>query len=251
MTPWRSTRHYSRHVSFQAPSPPSGAWLTTSQIPGYQFKVRVTAGTAITGVEESDCIPETLCVSASVPGRSEVLIRIVGPKPNGFLWPNVTKFNTSQVEVWAEQLSTGSIKYYVLPGAWPGLDTLPGLYDRRVSRRRRLAGFAASGQPVPISARFMMAAMGTGNVYFDLTEELNAEGGIAVLASGQAVVFYKISMMSKDGDWILRETPEASYGQGSERAPVQAVLAGGSRDAVVVELARELRPASAEGPGEA
>jgi hypothetical protein len=55
----------------------------------------------------------------------------------------------------------------------------------------------------------MMATMGTGNVYFDLTEELNAEGDIAVLASGQAVVFYKISMMSKDGDWILRETPEA------------------------------------------
>ncbi|MFY9825344.1 MAG: hypothetical protein WAM82_28455 [Thermoanaerobaculia bacterium] len=51
--------------------------------------------------------------------------------------------------------------------------------------------------------------MGTGNVYFDLTEELNAEGEIAVLASGQAVVFYRISMMSKDGDWILRETPEA------------------------------------------
>ena len=51
--------------------------------------------------------------------------------------------------------------------------------------------------------------MGAGNVYFDLTEELNAEGTIAVLASGQAVVFYRISMMSKDGDWILRETPEA------------------------------------------
>jgi hypothetical protein len=48
-----------------------------------------------------------------------------------------------------------------------------------------------------------------GNLYFDLTEELNAEGEIAVLASGQAVVFYRISMMSKDGDWILRETPKA------------------------------------------
>jgi hypothetical protein len=116
--------------AFSAPAPPAGSWLATNQIPGYQFKVRVTAGAPITGVQESDCTPETLCVSASVPGRSEVLIRIVGPKPNGFLWPNVTKFNTSQVEVWAEQLSTGSIKYYVLPGAWPGLDTLPGLYDR-------------------------------------------------------------------------------------------------------------------------
>ncbi len=116
-------------VAFGAPAPPSGSWLTTSQIPGFQFKVRVTAGTVITGVQES-CIAETLCVSASVPGRSEVEVRIVGPKPNGYLWPNIVKFNTSQVEVWIQQLSTGSIKYYNLPGAWPGLDDLPGLYDR-------------------------------------------------------------------------------------------------------------------------
>jgi hypothetical protein len=47
------------------------------------------------------------------------------------------------------------------------------------------------------------------NIYFELTEELNAKGLVAVLASGQAVVYYKIAMMSKDGDWILRETPEA------------------------------------------
>jgi len=47
------------------------------------------------------------------------------------------------------------------------------------------------------------------NPYFDLTEELNAEGSIAALASGQAVVFYRIAMMSKDGDWILQETPDA------------------------------------------
>ncbi len=47
------------------------------------------------------------------------------------------------------------------------------------------------------------------NLYFDLTEEFNAEGIVAVLASGQAVVYYRISLMSKDGDWILRETPEA------------------------------------------
>ena len=47
------------------------------------------------------------------------------------------------------------------------------------------------------------------NIYFDLTRELNAEGVIAVIASGQAVVYYKLAIMSKDGDWILRETPEA------------------------------------------
>jgi hypothetical protein len=48
-----------------------------------------------------------------------------------------------------------------------------------------------------------------GNVYFDLTQELNEDGPIAALASGQAVVFYRLALMSKDGDWILRETPEA------------------------------------------
>jgi hypothetical protein len=47
------------------------------------------------------------------------------------------------------------------------------------------------------------------NLYFDLTRELNAEGSIAVLASGQAVVFYRLAIMSKDGDWILRETVAA------------------------------------------
>ena len=47
------------------------------------------------------------------------------------------------------------------------------------------------------------------NLYFELTEELNAEGAIAVLASGQAVVYYRLAILSKDGDWILRETPEA------------------------------------------
>lgn len=49
------------------------------------------------------------------------------------------------------------------------------------------------------------------NVYFDLTRELNASRRIAVLTSGQAVVYYRIAMMSKDGDWILRESPEACF----------------------------------------
>jgi hypothetical protein len=47
------------------------------------------------------------------------------------------------------------------------------------------------------------------NLYFDLTRELNAEGPVAALASGQAVVYYRLAMMSKDGDWILEETPSA------------------------------------------
>lgn len=47
------------------------------------------------------------------------------------------------------------------------------------------------------------------NVFFSLTEEFNSEGVIALLASGQAVVFYRIALMSKDGDWVLREAPDA------------------------------------------
>lgn len=48
-----------------------------------------------------------------------------------------------------------------------------------------------------------------GNVYFELTEAFNAERPIAVLGSGQAVVYHHLAIMSKDGDWILEETPEA------------------------------------------
>ena len=47
------------------------------------------------------------------------------------------------------------------------------------------------------------------NVYFALTEEFNSAGVVALLASGQAVVFYRIALMSKDGDWVLRETESA------------------------------------------
>lgn len=117
-------------AEFGDPEPPAGAWLQTSRIPDFRFKVRITSAVVITGVQETDCVPETLCVSGAVPGRSEVFVRIIGPRPNGFLWPNVVKFTTSQVEVWIEQLSTGDPQYYFLAGPWPGLDDLPGLYDR-------------------------------------------------------------------------------------------------------------------------
>jgi hypothetical protein len=114
-----------------APDPPAGPWLTTSELPGFQFKIRITgpAGEIATR-KEADCIPETLCISGAVPGRSELFLRIVGPKPNGFLQPNVVKFSTSQIEVWIDQLSTGLINYYELDGATPGSSDLTGFFDR-------------------------------------------------------------------------------------------------------------------------
>lgn len=47
------------------------------------------------------------------------------------------------------------------------------------------------------------------NVYFELTDAFNREGRIVILASGQAVVHYRLAIMSKDGDWIVRETDAA------------------------------------------
>ena len=47
------------------------------------------------------------------------------------------------------------------------------------------------------------------NVHFELTEAFNATQPVVALASGQAVVYYRVAIMSKDGDWVIRETPEA------------------------------------------
>jgi len=47
------------------------------------------------------------------------------------------------------------------------------------------------------------------NPYIRLTQEFNHDRMRAILASGQAVVLYRLAIMSKDGDWILREEAEA------------------------------------------
>ena len=47
------------------------------------------------------------------------------------------------------------------------------------------------------------------NPYIRLTQEFNHGRLRAILASGQAVVLYRLAIMSKDGDWILREEAEA------------------------------------------
>lgn len=47
------------------------------------------------------------------------------------------------------------------------------------------------------------------NVYIELTEQFNQGRLRAVICSGQAVVLHRLAIMSKDGDWILREEEEA------------------------------------------
>ena len=49
----------------------------------------------------------------------------------------------------------------------------------------------------------------TTNVYIALTEEFNEGKLRAIVTSGQAVVLHRLAIMSKDGDWILREEEES------------------------------------------
>ena len=106
-------------------------YLTTSAIPNFRFRVRIfNSATPTAGAKETDCIPETLCVSGALPGRSEVFLRVIGPRPNGYLWPTIVRFTSSRVEVDVQQISTGITKTYVLPAIPSDSDVLPGLQDR-------------------------------------------------------------------------------------------------------------------------
>jgi hypothetical protein len=49
------------------------------------------------------------------------------------------------------------------------------------------------------------------NIYVDLTNRFNAGRLRAILSSGQAVVLHRLAIMSKDGDWIIREDEEALH----------------------------------------
>jgi hypothetical protein len=49
------------------------------------------------------------------------------------------------------------------------------------------------------------------NPYLDLTEKLNRGRLRALLSSGQAVVAHRLAVMSKDGDWIVREDAETIH----------------------------------------
>jgi photosystem II stability/assembly factor-like uncharacterized protein len=109
--------------------PPAGAWLTTPEIPGFRFKVAIGAQGTL-GNPEGACLAETLCASGALPGRTEVLVRVVGPRPNGFLWPTMVKLTPAPVEVWIERTATGEIQHYELPGAAAGSDVLTGRFDR-------------------------------------------------------------------------------------------------------------------------
>ena len=114
------------------PPMPQTPGIQSPEFPDFVFHVLIGGDEPEprAGREEAVCLPETVCVSGALPGRTEVLLRIVGPKPNSFLWPTIVRFTTSQVEVWIQQLSTGDWQYYRLDGSNPGSEELDGRFDR-------------------------------------------------------------------------------------------------------------------------
>lgn len=63
--------------------------------------------------------------------------------------------------------------------------------------------------PNRVGSRAILLMPMVNNPYLDLTEEFNRERLRVLLSSGQAVVVHRLAIMSKDGDWILREEDEA------------------------------------------
>ncbi len=112
------------------PEPPAGAWITSASMPGFRVKARLTAGSEVRGVRAEPCIGETLCLSGALPGRPELFVRVVGPKPNGYLWPTLVRFTTSTAEVWIEQLRTGTVRYYRMEAPSRDSEQLDGFFDR-------------------------------------------------------------------------------------------------------------------------
>ena len=70
---------------------------------------------------------ETFCLGS---GTAEVLVRVMGPKPNGYFWPMMARFTPATLEVWVQQRKTGKIRYYKLNAPPAGSSELDGYFDR-------------------------------------------------------------------------------------------------------------------------
>jgi hypothetical protein len=119
-------------TSLNIPDPPYAQWLTSPRLPGFSAQVRITPanGSPLQGGQEGDCIAETICVRGALAGRPELFAKVIGPRPNGYLWAQIIRFTPSQTEIWLRQDSSGTIRYYKLPAVAPTAGELPGVEDR-------------------------------------------------------------------------------------------------------------------------
>jgi hypothetical protein len=118
------------------PPPPPGPWLASPELPGFRAKARITppGHGPLAGAATADCIAETLCVEGALAGRPEAFLKVIGPRPNGFLWVQISRFTPSEFELWVEQTATGELRYYRLPAVGPGDPEVSGLQDRQAFR---------------------------------------------------------------------------------------------------------------------
>jgi hypothetical protein len=121
---------YDTAAPFLGAGPPEDGWHTTPEVPGFELQVVITGTQAVEGQPEGDCIVETFCASGALAGRPEVFVKVIGPRPNGFLWVQISRFTPSKVEVWVRQTSSGVVRYYVLDAVGSQADDVPGLQDR-------------------------------------------------------------------------------------------------------------------------
>lgn len=112
------------------PQTPSGPW---TDLGGFRVKARLTAGRQVRNARPAPCAADTLCLAGTgaPPGPPDVLVRIAGPRPNGFLWPMVARFTTQAVEVWIQQRKTGVIRYYRLEALPADGSALNGVFDSK------------------------------------------------------------------------------------------------------------------------
>lgn len=125
------------YTSFELAAPFLGSstgseWLTSPELPGFELQVRITpaGGSTTIGSAEPSCIAETFCASGALAGRPEVFVKVIGPRPNGYLWVQISRFTPSEVEVWVRQTATGQVQEYVLPSVGALSDDVSGLQDR-------------------------------------------------------------------------------------------------------------------------
>lgn len=113
------------------PEPPPGTpVLTDEDFPGFEFQVVIDNGVdVLSGADEPSCLAETLCVSGALPGRTELVIRIIGPRPNGRLWVNLVRFTKARLDVWIEDVESGERNHYLLEAVPREADELPGVVD--------------------------------------------------------------------------------------------------------------------------
>lgn len=111
---------------------PGDDWLTTPEVPGFEFQVEIRppGGQPVQGASEANCIVETFCASGALPGRPEVFVKLIGPRPNGFLWVQISRFTPSEVHVMVRKTSTQAVQEYTLPAVGAASDDVSGLQDR-------------------------------------------------------------------------------------------------------------------------